>query len=83
MRIKDFLHIKGGFGGQFVKLSEKENLLVCENGSFCGQREKACANEGLLYVKGQFLRTVFKLSVNENLLFCGKEQFFSSCKAIQ
>ena len=51
MRIKDFLHIKGGFGGQFVKLSAKENLLVCENGSFCGQREKACANEGLLYVK--------------------------------
>ena len=24
-----------------------------------------------------------KLSVNENLLFCGKEQFFSSCKAIR
>ena len=32
MRIKDFLHIKGGFGGQFAKLSAKENLLVCGKG---------------------------------------------------
>ena len=54
----------------------KRKLLVCENGSFCGQREKACANEGLLYIKGQFLRTFFKLSVNRKLLVCEKGKLF-------
>ena len=41
---------------------QKKNFWFVKIGNICGQREKACANEGLLYVKGQLLRAVRKLS---------------------
>ena len=54
MRIKDFLHIKGGFGGQFAKLSAKERLLVCKNGKFLRTAKKGTCKKKFLYVKNGF-----------------------------
>ena len=48
--------------------------------NFCGQREKACANEEFLYVKGQLLRAVRKLSVNRKLLVCENGNFLRTAK---
>ena len=48
--------------------------------NFCGQREKAWANEEFLYVKGQLLRAVRKLSVNRKLLVCENGNFLRTAK---
>ncbi|MGI6197363.1 MAG: hypothetical protein ACOYIO_09860 [Eubacteriales bacterium] len=39
------------FGGN-KKVCAKDNLLVCENGNFFGQRRKACAKEAFVRKNG-------------------------------
>ena len=48
--------------GAIKRFVQKKNFWFVKIGNICGQREKACANEGLLYVEGQLLRAVRKLS---------------------